>query len=81
MRRPAKVKSAAAGRIPMRKSALTSSAAARRSFPAWIDASERTVAFPAVSATPRVRDALVLRAVTKPRPAKGKGSDHGPGVR
>jgi len=81
MRRAVKVKSAAAGHIPLRKSALTSSAAARRGFPAWIDASERTVAFPAVSVTPRVRDALVLRAVAKAAPAKAKGPKHASGAR
>lgn len=81
MRRPVKVKSAAAGRIPMRKSALTSSPAARRGFPAWIDASDRAVAFPAVNVTPRVRDALVLRTVAKAKSAPAKGPNHVPGAR
>ncbi len=80
MRRPAKVP-AAASRLPRRKSALTSSAAARRSFPAWIDAAERTVTFPAVSVTARVRDSLVLRAVAKPKSGKSKGPSHVSGQR
>jgi hypothetical protein len=60
-------------RALLRKSALTATAASRRGFPAWIDASERTVAFPAVNVTPRVRDALVLRTVAKRKSAKSKG--------
>ena len=80
MRRSVKVK-LLAPRALLRKSALTATAASRRGFPAWIDASERTVAFPAVSVTPRVRDALVLRAVAKRKAAKSKGSSHADGAR
>jgi len=73
MRRPVKIKPLAA-RAMLRKSALTATAAARRGFPAWIDAGERAVAFPAVNVTPRVRDALVLRAVMMRKPTPTKGS-------
>jgi hypothetical protein len=65
MRRNAKLK-VAANRIPLRKSVTSGSAASRRGFPAWIDAGEPTVAFSAArSATPRVRDGLVLRRVSQ----------------
>lgn len=64
-----------------RKSALTASAAARRGFPAWIDASERSVPPPVVTVTPRVRDALILRKVGKRKATKGKGPTHVAGVR
>ena len=73
MHRTAKVKPLAQ-RVLLRKSAMTASAAARRGFPAWIDAGERAVAFPAVNVTPRVRDALVLRAVMMRKPTPTKGS-------
>ena len=57
---------AASTRVPLRKSALSATAAARRPFPAWIVADESGVAFTARSfAQPRVRDALVLRTVAK----------------
>lgn len=63
MRRANKVKTLSA-RVLARKIALTATSASRRSFPAWIQADESDVAFPArVAATPRVRDALVLRTV------------------
>ncbi len=65
MRRTAKVK-ASGNQRSSRKNAVSASAAARRSFPAWIDAGEATTTFSAVrSATPRVRDGLVLRTVSK----------------
>ena len=80
MRRPIKVKPLSAPGL-LRKSALTASAASRRAYPAWIDASERTVAFPAVSVTPRVRDALVLRTVAKRKTARAKGSTNASGTR
>ena len=69
MRRSAAVKIVAV-RVPLRKSALSASAASRRGFPAWIDAGERSVAFTAAAVTPRVRDGLVLRKVAqfKPQP-------------
>jgi hypothetical protein len=69
MRRTAKIK-AVSTRVPLRKSALSASAAARRPFPAWIVADESGVAFTARSfAQPRVRDALVLRTVAKKKTA------------
>ncbi len=64
MRRPVKVK-AAANRMPLRKTATSASAAARRSFPAWIDDGD-TIAFTAArTATQRVRVGLILRKVSK----------------
>jgi hypothetical protein len=80
MRRFTKVKVAAA-RIPLRKSAAVPSAA-RREFPAWVDAGERGVSFAAAKAVmPRVRDALVLRVVSKrKRPVERSGS-HGVAAR
>ena len=66
-------------RVTLRKSATTASAAARRPFPAWIDADERGVVFSAVS--PRIRDGLVLRTVAKKKSAKAKVSPDGPGTR
>jgi len=78
MRRAAKVK-IVASRIPVRKSAA---AAGRRSFPAWIDAGEHGVAFPAKQTVmPRVRDSLVLRLVGKKKPAQPRNSSNGPGAR
>ena len=80
MRRSLKVK-ALSTRVPARKSAMTASAASRRGFPAWIDAGEDAVAFPAKTATPRVRDGLVLRIVSKNKTPRAKGSTHGDGKR
>jgi hypothetical protein len=65
----------------VRKSALTASAAARRSFPAWIDASEHGVAFTAGVVSPRVRDGLVLRTVVNRKSAKSKGPSDANGAR
>jgi hypothetical protein len=69
----------------MRRIAKTKVAAAkplRRAFPAWIDASERSVAFSATGVTPRVRDGLVLRLVARNKKlvATRRTSD-GPGAR
>lgn len=65
MRRNAKIK-VAAGRVLPRKTVTSASAAARRSFPAWVDSAETAVAFTAARRPiPRVRDGLVLRRVTK----------------
>ncbi|MSU49982.1 MAG: hypothetical protein EXS37_13000 [Opitutus sp.] len=65
MRRAVKIK-APANRIALRKAALSASPASRRPFPAWIVADESGVAFPARAlVTPRVRDGLVLRVVSK----------------
>ncbi len=75
MRRTIKAKST---RVPLRKTALTASAAARRSYPAWVDAAEG-MAFSV--AVPRVRDALVLRLVVSRKRPAGKGSSHATGAR
>ena len=80
MRRVVKVKTFAS-RVPLRKKASSAPAGARRPFPAWISADEPGVAFSAKSATPRVRDALVLRTVAKKKSAAKKSSSHGPGAR
>lgn len=79
MHRTNKVKVTAA-RIPLRKSA--GGAATRRGFPAWIDAGERGISFSAArTVMPRVRDALVLRVVSKgKRPVQRKES-HGASAR
>ena len=82
--RRAKAKTLAT-RVPVRKSALSASAASRRPFPAWIVADESGVAFTARAAvTPRVRDGLVLRHVALKKPAavkpvatKGSSDAHG----
>ena len=84
--RRVKVKTLAT-RIPLRKAAMSASAASRRAFPAWIVADEGGVAFPAKAAvTPRVRDGLVLRRVSKKKASKaraagGKGSGDVHGTR
>lgn len=81
MRRAVKIKPLA-NRVPLRKSALSASAASRRPFPAWIAADESGVAFTARAAvTPRVRDALVLRTVAKKKSTGTKGSTDGHGAR
>ena len=82
MRRALKIK-ALSTRVPVRKAALSAGAAARRSFPAWIDASETVAAFPA-RVMPRVRDGLVLRTVAKlpkHRSTKSENPIHGAGAR
>jgi hypothetical protein len=76
MRNSAKVKTSAA-HVLLRKSAMSANAAARRAFPAWIVADENGVAFPAkASATPRVRDGLVLRTVRRKKSSSAKGSSN-----
>ena len=80
MRRAAKVKLVVA-RVPLRKAAMTTNAASRRSFPAWIDAGERGVAFFATTAVPRVRDALVLRIVGRKKSTSTRNFSDGHGVR
>jgi hypothetical protein len=63
MRRHIKVKSTS-NRVLVRKSVTSGSAAARRNFPAWVDSAEGIVVFTTGrTATPRVRDGLVLRRV------------------
>ncbi len=63
MRRASKVKIAATQVLPRKPAAVPTVTTGRRTFPAWIDASERGVAFFASGVTKRVRDALVLRLV------------------
>lgn len=65
----------ASSRSVRRKSAMTASAASRRPFPAWIDAGEG-VGF-VKSVTPRVRDALVLRAVKQQKTSTARSVAHG----
>lgn len=76
MRHSVKIKSGSQ-HVPLRKAVLTASAAARRGFPAWIDSDERIASFPATVVTPRVRDGLVLRTVSKAKPRKAKGLTDG----
>jgi len=64
-------------RVPVRKAAISAAPAARRSFPAWIDANERSVTFAAAAVTSRVRDGLVLRIVSKKKSAQPKKSSDG----
>ena len=78
MRRNIKVK-ALSTRVPVRKAALSASAASRRPFPAWIDANDGP-AFP-VTVTPRVRNALVLRTVSKKKSANPRTASDGAGAR
>lgn len=59
-----------ATRVVLRKAATSATAAARRPFPAWIDAGERGVAFSAAVVSPRVRDGLVLRTVAQAKSAR-----------
>lgn len=80
MRRVLKVKASVTS-IPLRLSALSAPASARRGFPAWIDSDERCVAFSATAVTPRVRSALVLRQVKQHRPAALRNSSNAHGAR
>ena len=81
MRRTAKVKIIRARGLA-RKATVAVVASARRTFPVWIDASERGVAFPATGVTPRVRDGLVLRMVgQKTKTVVARNSSDGPGAR
>lgn len=63
-------------RVLLRKGTSASTVGSRRAFPAWIDASEHGLPFPAVTVTPRVRDGLVLRKVAKGKPGGAKGATH-----
>jgi hypothetical protein len=70
MHRATKIKSLSP-RVTLRKAAMSASAAARRGFPAWIDADDNAVSFSAKRIVmPRVRDALVLRTVSR-KPTSG----------
>jgi hypothetical protein len=75
MNRAVKVKALATW-VPLRKAAMTASAASRRPFPAWLEGDDDVVAFPA-KATPRIRAGLVLRVVSKNKLSSAKGSRHG----
>lgn len=79
MRRNVKVK-ALSTRVPLRKAAMSASAASRRTFPAWIDA-EDGAAFSVSAVSPRVRDALILRTVSKKKSANPRSASDGPGAR
>ena len=80
MRRAPKVKTVA-HQIPLRKSALTATPAVRRAFPAWIDSEDRAIALPGCAVTPRVRDALVLRTVSRRKSGTSKTPSDAPGRR
>jgi hypothetical protein len=67
-------------RTAARQTASTANAAARRAFPAWIDAADGA-AFSVTSVTPRLRSALVLRVVTPQKPANPRNAAHGSGAR
>jgi hypothetical protein len=74
MSRAPKIKMVAARLLPAK--------AARRGFPAWIDASERGVAFSCTVVMPRVRDGLVLRMVSRSNlSATARTPAHGSGAR
>lgn len=80
MRRTLKIKSPAS-HVCLRKSAMSASAVSRRPFPAWIADDENGLAFPLrAAAVPRVRDALVLRTVSKNK-SSSKGPGHGDDMR
>lgn len=76
MRRTGKIKPIAT-RIPLRKAVTSSTAAARRHFPAWIDSGDRATPVIGSIVMPRVRDGLVLRAVPTKRNAKDQSSAAG----
>ena len=81
MRRVPKVKNPSTP-VSQRKTAMSASAAARRAFPAWIVADENGIAFPARTAVvPRVRDALVLRTVSRPKSSRTKSPSDAHGAR
>ena len=81
MSRAPKIKIVAA-RMLTPKTARPIGPVARRTFPAWIDANERGVAFSAAAVMPRVRDGLVLRMVGRTKlSAAGRKPAHVPGAR
>jgi hypothetical protein len=79
MRRPVVVKRLSA-RALKRRSAVGAPAAARRYFPALI-AGDEGVTLSAGLVLPRVRDALVLRVVSRGKGAKAKGGSDAGGAR
>lgn len=80
MRRHVKVKTFST-RVPLRKAAMSATAAGRRTFPAWIDAAAEGPAFSATAVSARVRDALVLRTVRQKKSANPRSAFDGPGAR
>ncbi len=80
MRRPVVVKRLSA-RALKRRSAVGAPAAARRYFPALIAAGDEGVTLSAGLVLPRVRDALVLRVVSRGKGAKAKGGSDAGGAR
>lgn len=77
MRRHAKTKPISV-RLPVRRTAVSAGPAARRNFPAWIDAGEATAPLAATrAAVPRVRNALVLRRVGSTKTRGGRGGHAG----
>lgn len=80
MRRAVKIKASSAG-VPLRKAAVSANSAARRPYPAWIDAGDSGVAFSARSPIPRVRDGLVLRTVSRAKGAKSEAMSDGRAAR
>ena len=77
MRRPVVVQRLSA-RALKRRSAV---GAPGRAFPAWIDAGETAVAPSAPLVLPRVRDALVLRTISRRKGGRGKGGGDAGGGR
>ena len=81
MRPTAKVK-ITSSRMLARKASVVAVSSTRRTFSAWIDASDRGVAFSATGVTKRVRDGLVLRMVgQKKKTVVAKKSSDGSGAR
>jgi hypothetical protein len=80
MRRSVKVK-ALSTRVPLRKAAMSAASLSRRPFPAWIADDDGGAAFPARAVSPRVRDGLVLRAVSKRKISSARSLPDAHGVR
>ena len=76
MRRTGKIKPISTC-IPLRKAVTSSSAAARRHFPAWIDSGDHATPVAGSIVMPRVRDGLVLRAVPTKRTTKDQSAGGG----
>ena len=80
MRPTIKVKALSA-HVPLRRAAMSASAVSRRLFPAWISDDDAGVAFPARTASPRVRHSLVLRALSTETTANLKSLPDAHGAR
>lgn len=74
MSRVPKIKVVAARMLAPKASRMTGTSV-RRTFPAWIDASDRGVSFHATAVVPRVRDGLVLRLVGRAKDAAASRRD------